>query len=28
LHRGEYQEQIIGELERNYIQIKDMNSKL
>lgn len=26
--RGEYQELIVGELERNYIQIKDMNNKL
>ena len=28
LNRGQYQELIVGELERNYIQIKDMHSKL
>jgi hypothetical protein len=27
-YRGEYQEQIVGELERNYIEIKDMHTKL
>jgi|TARA_B110000285_G_scaffold77234_1_gene88950 hypothetical protein len=26
--RGVYQELIVGELERNYIQIKDMYNKL
>lgn len=26
--RGVYQELIVGELERNYMQIKDMNAKL
>ena len=27
-NRGQYQELIVGELERNYIQIKDMYNKL